>query len=192
MTNEPGSEAFATPLADDAVSARAQTTGLAADQSSPGLFAPPDEFVVPPPAISPIEPPRVGVGGVHELAVSPRTRSSRSRSMASGEIESVRLASDSDLAGFVMRVLQMCENPRRRDDIRAGRIRFRLEGAGHPGAEPALPAACTIRTGVVTERIVEQAANGNCWSITLGPGVVVTPLGRDRARRLGVSIERGN
>ena len=192
MTDEPTSEALATSLPDGAASARAQTAGLAADPLSSGLFAPPDEFAVPPPMISPIEPLRVGAGGVNGLAVSSRTRSSRQQKMASVEVESVRLASDSDLAGFVMRVLRMCENPRRRDDIRAGRIRFCLEGTGHSGEDPALPAACTIRTGVVTERIVEQAANGSCRSITLGPGVVVTPLGRDRARRLGVSIEREN
>ena len=43
--------------------------------------------------------------------------------------------------------------------------------------------------GVVTERVIERAAAEGS-ALVLGPKAVLTPLGRDRARALGVTIKR--
>ena len=46
------------------------------------------------------------------------------------------------------------------------------------------------RTGVITERVVEAAARAGDSTITIARGTAVTPLARDRARRLGIRIEK--
>jgi len=101
--------------------------------------------------------------------------------------ETVALGSDAELAAFVQRLLQRAENPAEREAIRSGALRFTLE-RGRPGA-PAPGGARRIDHGAVTERLVrEAAASGD--SILLGPRAVLTPLARDVARTLGVTIEK--
>ena len=46
-----------------------------------------------------------------------------------------------------------------------------------------------IERGAVTERIIERAAE-NGGVLVLGPKAVLTPMGKDRARALGVQIQR--
>ena len=46
-----------------------------------------------------------------------------------------------------------------------------------------------IERGAVTERIIERAAQ-NGGVLVLGPKAVLTPMGKDRARALGVQIQR--
>src|ERR1700733_12830488 len=47
-----------------------------------------------------------------------------------GVVETVSVRTDQELAAFVTRLLHLFENPRRRDDLRSGRLRFRLMAAG--------------------------------------------------------------
>jgi hypothetical protein len=132
----------------------------------------------------------------------------------------VRLATDEDLHGFVLQVLRLADNPKRRRDLLAGRLRFTLAPGGlapttadfAPGgltpASPDQPASGPgsvipadhvragasqarhrIERGAVTERAV-QAAAGAGARLVLGPRAVLTPLARDRARALGVPIEK--
>jgi hypothetical protein len=63
-----------------------------------------------------------------------------------------------------------------------------------PAAAPAAPpppadAALRIERGAVTERAV-VAASKNGGRIVLGRGAVVTPLARDKARALGVALDK--
>ena len=90
--------------------------------------------------------------------------------------EIVRIESDADLAAFVRSVLD------RGDEIRSGRLRFTLGGA---------PSAGVVRVehGAVTERTIKKAADAGA-RLVLGPGAVLTPLARDKARALGIEIER--
>jgi hypothetical protein len=112
---------------------------------------------------------------------SPLTNGERSRT------ETVRLAGDQDLDAFVRKLLALFENPKTRTDLRTGRLRFRLAGAA--STQVAAPASHRIDKGVVTERhIAEMAASGG--GLLLGPRAVVTPLARDKARALGISIEK--
>jgi propanediol dehydratase small subunit len=55
-------------------------------------------------------------------------------------------------------------------------------------AAPA-PGPVRIERGALTERIVVAAAREG-RSIRVAPGVVATPLARDRARALGIVVER--
>jgi hypothetical protein len=103
--------------------------------------------------------------------------------------ERVTLDSDADLAHFVQALLARCENPREREAIRAGRLRFSL---GRPGAHDdggGGGGAMRIERGAVTERAVEKAARTGA-RLVLGPRAVLTPLARDKARAKGIQIER--
>src|ERR1700722_1237757 len=48
-------------------------------------------------------------------------------------VEVVALRTDADLTSFVLRLLHLFENPKHRDDLRSGRLRFRLAAAAVPG-----------------------------------------------------------
>jgi hypothetical protein len=108
-------------------------------------------------------------------------------------VQPVRLLSDEDLHEFVLRVVALADNPKRRRDLLTGRLRFTFTGApaaaGHNPAAGAGPGDHRIEKGAVTERAV-QAAAGAGARLVLGPRAVLTPLARDRARALGVPIEK--
>lgn len=101
--------------------------------------------------------------------------------------DTVRITNDRELDAFVRKLLTLFDNPKARNDIKAGRLRFALTGAARAGAPAA--SARRIERGAVTENIVaEVAANGG--ALILGRRAVLTPLARERARALGVSIEK--
>jgi hypothetical protein len=118
-------------------------------------------------------------------------------------LQPVRIATDEELRAFVLRILALADNPKRRRDLVAGRLRFTLVPTGPAAALPGsatpahvgrAPAAVIssdhrIEKGAVTERIVQAAANAGA-RLVLGPRAVLTPLARDRARSLGVPIEK--
>jgi hypothetical protein len=94
-------------------------------------------------------------------------------------VESVRMSNDSDLAAFVARLTQ----PATLEAVRAGKLRFALQQDAAPPAPEN-----TALDGVITEqKIVKYARQSR---LLLAPGAVLTPLARDRARRLGLKIER--
>jgi hypothetical protein len=104
-----------------------------------------------------------------------------------GRVEHVSLRDDAALDAFVRVVLA------RADEIRAGMLRFTLGGATPAtGASPRGAAArgvVRVDRGAVTERIVKQAADAGA-RLVLAPRAVITPLAREKARALGVEIER--
>jgi hypothetical protein len=91
-------------------------------------------------------------------------------------VESVRIGNDAELAAFVRRVLE------KQDTVRAGQLRFTLCAA------PTSSVGGTIVTGVVTEHVVNKHASAG--TLVVGPDAVLTPLARDRARKLNLKIER--
>jgi hypothetical protein len=93
------------------------------------------------------------------------------------DVVAVAISSDAELDRFVRTVLE------RADDVRAGRLRFTLGGA------PASVGVIRVDHGAVTERKIKQAADAGA-RIVLGPGAVLTPLAREKARALGIDIER--
>ena len=105
------------------------------------------------------------------------------------EVETVSVRTDQELAAFVSRLLRLAENPRRRDDLRTGRLRFRLAPGGAAGASAAARPTRRVDKGAVTEATVRDAARAGA-RLVLGPRAVLTPLARDRARAAGVEIEK--
>jgi hypothetical protein len=95
-------------------------------------------------------------------------------------VEHVTLANDDDLNRFVRDLLARPD----REEIRAGRVRFTLGPADVPS-----PGATHVPRGAVTERKVAEAAKAG-GRLVLGPGAVLTPLAREKARALGIEIER--
>jgi hypothetical protein len=111
--------------------------------------------------------------------------------------ETVNLSTDDDLASFVKRLLDL--EPGEREELRSGRKRFRLAAgpfppvpagpAGQAGPAQAAAGVRRIERGAVTEKVIKAAAAAG-QRLVLGPGAVLTPLARDRARASGVQIEK--
>jgi hypothetical protein len=112
-------------------------------------------------------------------------------------VESVGITGDDDLERFARALAARCEDPRERQAIRDGHVRFTLGGATATGATPAAGATAgatsgeviRIEKGAVTERVVRDAKARGA-RLVLARGAVLTPLARDQARSLGVQIER--
>jgi len=139
----------------------------------------------------PVAPPPPGGATVHPADVDPST---------GVRAETVTIDTDEELDAFVRALAARLENPRDRLAIKAGRLRFKLRGAaGVRGAAGAAgPAGGTtggggevlrIEKGAVTERAVQEAAAKGA-RLVLAPRAVLTPLARDKARALGVRIEK--
>jgi hypothetical protein len=108
--------------------------------------------------------------------------------------EPVTLRTDADLERFVLALLARFEDPGQREAVRAGRVRFTLGEAapargGAPAGAPAGAGAIHVARGAVTERKVAEAAKAGA-RLVLGPGAVLTPLAREKARALGIELER--
>lgn len=103
---------------------------------------------------------------------------------AAAGVERVRIASDQDLAAFVARLL----DPQTSEAVRSGRLRFSLQGSPPEAAAKSVPAAAAALDGVITEHRIDKMAGTG--TLVLAPDAVLTPLARDKVRRLGLKIER--
>jgi hypothetical protein len=103
--------------------------------------------------------------------------------------ELVVIDSDADLERFVRALADRLEDPGARAAIRAGHVRFALRRRGGGSATGTAPGVVRIERGAVTERMVEKAAKAGT-RLVLAPGAVPTPLAREKARALGIEIER--
>jgi hypothetical protein len=102
----------------------------------------------------------------------------KTEAAATAEAEPVRLETDAELQAFLRRVT----DPATAEAIRSGRLDFMLaSGNGTARREG-------ILDGVITEQKIDALAVSG--TLVLGPGAVLTPLAKDRARRLGLKIER--
>jgi hypothetical protein len=117
----------------------------------------------------------------HLEPTGPRRAAGRSR------VETVRLTGSADLQGFVHRLLELFENPGTREEVRTGRWRFELAGGVAAAAAPG--SVERVDRGAVTERMVAAAASTGS-RLVLGPRAVLTPLAREKARSLGVLVEK--
>jgi hypothetical protein len=121
---------------------------------------------------------------------------------ASAAEERVTIASDADLVAFARRVLSLAGDPAKAKEIAAGRYPFRLERSAQVSAQASAPAvppsqqrlqpaaqSHRIDSGVVTESVLNKLPRG-LKRLLLAPGVTVTPLAKDRARTLGLTLER--
>jgi len=104
------------------------------------------------------------------------------------DVERVDLRSDADLDAFVRALARRLENPRDRMAIASGRLRFAL-GRTAPAAAASPGAVLRVEKGAVTERTVREA-HASGARLVLAPRAVLTPMARDRARSLGVEIQK--
>jgi hypothetical protein len=130
--------------------------------------------------------PAIGTPQVRQLASVPATTAAAN---SGAETEVVDLRSDADLDAFVRSLVHRFENPRDRMAIRSGKLRFRLGVTAAAGAAPAQATTIRVEKGAVTERAVRDAAAQGA-RLVLAPRAVLTPMARDRARSLGVEIEK--
>ena len=144
-----------------------------------------------------------GVAGEAATALRPNHTASSTGAIAtlssratplptSQQPELVTLGSDADLDAFVRRVASLCEDPTARKALRNGQRRFRLAGPAGARTMPSPPhdgGVHRIERGAVTERAVKKAA-ADGGRLVVGRRAVLTPLARDKARVLGVVIER--
>jgi hypothetical protein len=103
--------------------------------------------------------------------------------------EAVVITSDDDLNTFVQRLLQLFDDPTRQAELREGRLRFRLAGSSDDEPPAAIATVVRIERGAVTETHVRDASRAGA-RLLLGRAAVLTPLARDRARALGLDIEK--
>ena len=110
-------------------------------------------------------------------------------------IEAVTIETNEDLERFVRGLVSRVSNPRELAAIRTGRLRFALRRstpsarADANAADRPQVASVRVVKGAITERAVRDAAAEGA-RLVLARGAVLTPLARDRARALGVEIER--
>src|SRR5215467_10698838 len=163
----------------------------------PGPALRPASAEVPPgPALRPAVRPAsaIAAGGIPSgvppgrPATGPAAERSSDGAMGSNAWD-VRIDTDAELHEFALRVLRLADNPKMRRDLIAGRIRFRLADESSAVAAATTGAVHRVDKGAVTERAVAAAASAGA-RLVLGPRAVLTPLARDKARSLGVPIER--
>jgi hypothetical protein len=131
------------------------------------------------------QPPAGQAGGARQSAPAQAGLAYTVREHAES-VETVSLRTDADLAALVLRLLHLFENPKQRDALRSGRLRFRLAAPAGPGS---VQPSHRIDKGAVTEAMVVSAAKAGA-RLVLGRRAVLTPLAKDRARAAGVEIER--
>lgn len=109
--------------------------------------------------------------------------------ISSADCEFVSLNADAELDEFVRRLARLCEDPISRAKLADGVIRFRIRPTISAPAATESKKVIRIERGAVTERHVKQASQEGA-TLLLNKAAVLTPLGRDRARALGVEVER--
>jgi hypothetical protein len=103
------------------------------------------------------------------------------------KIELVRITNDIELAKFVSSLIHDLQDPALAQDLRTGSRKFTLQNTESP-KNPGAPIGVPVVDGVITEAKIEKYAAGGV--VVMGPSAVLTPLARDKARQLGLKIER--
>jgi len=119
-------------------------------------------------------------------AAAPKKKTeARPAETEAAKVEDVVLTTDAELAAFVRRAIEQ------REAVQSGRLKFRLKRARKSAETESAPRGGSERVdkGIVTEKRVMAAAKAG-KKLVVGKGVVLTPLARDKARQLGVQIER--
>ena len=106
------------------------------------------------------------------------TLASRGVSSAHG-VEKISVSNETELQAFVKRLA----SPGVIEAVRAGKLRFTLNDAAiAPGK------IGDVLEGVISEQKIDGLAGRG--TLLLGPTAVLTPLARDKVRKLGLKIER--
>jgi hypothetical protein len=98
--------------------------------------------------------------------------------------EVISIASDAELQAFINRLA----SPGVIETVRTGKLRFTLARDAAVQSVVSSPINGDVIEGVISEQRVESFAGRG--TLILGPTAVLTPLARDRLRKLGLKIER--
>jgi len=101
----------------------------------------------------------------------------------------VHIQTDADLAAFVHKVLDLVVDPAKTHAIREGRLRFVMDHAAPALGPSAGGEVLRLRGEALTEKKLSALPPGTT-RIVLERGAVVTPLARERARQIGITLER--
>jgi hypothetical protein len=108
----------------------------------------------------------------------------------------VPMRAENDLALFARRVLQLAEDPRRRQAIEGGVFPFRFEqltsGSLSDGVNPEISSPAIesrIDKCLVNEKHINKLPKGTTI-LNLGKRATITPLARDKARKMGITITK--
>jgi hypothetical protein len=111
-------------------------------------------------------------------------------------VEEVKINNDDDLSRFVKHMLALSKNTESWLAVEEGAWQFRFKrGDGNAaqsvGRSTTSPGRTTrIDKGVVSETRITTLAKEGVSHILLDKSAVLTPLGRDKARQLNISVER--
>jgi hypothetical protein len=130
---------------------------------------------------------KIAAQAADAAAPSRKKNQSQAAEPDAAKVEEVAITSDAELNVFVRRLLAL--EPKQREAVRAGRLKFRLKRARKSAETEAARGSERIDKGIVTEKKVIAAAKAG-KRLVVGKGVVLTPLARDKARQLGLQIER--
>ena len=108
----------------------------------------------------------------------------------------IPIRSECDINLFASKVLQLAKDPSKRKAIEGRCYPFRLEqpgnGFAHSGSQPvknpALP-EITINTGLVDDWKITKLPRGTTV-LKLGKRATISTLARDKARKMGITIEK--
>ena len=121
--------------------------------------------------------------------------------------ESVKIMNNEDLADFVKRIAELCEDKKNREGLRSGHWKFTLNSTDARHNRPQIESSGyptylsgdlrknvnnnvkQFDKGFINEREVD-ALNDETKTIIVRSSVRFTPLARDRLRQRGISIER--
>lgn len=161
---------------------RDAVAGLSAPPTAAGFSAAPAAAPrTPGPVASPLPPAPAPAPVAGQMGVSP---TGPQAAEGKNRTETVRLGSDSDLAAFVRKLLALFDSPKTRADLKTGRLSFRLAGGATTSGGGAVH---RIDSGAVTERHIADLAGS---TLVLGRRAVLTPLAREKARALGITIQK--
>lgn len=125
--------------------------------------------------------------------VSAAVGEARASVEAGGDV--VQISTQAQLDAAVRRILADAAKPARRSAITSGKVRFVLAGAqgttlrGAAGSTSSRAPDHRFERGALTERHVRAAGQAGA-TIIITERVVVTPLAKERARAMGVTITK--
>ena len=137
---------------------------------------------------------------VQELLLEELTAMRKTKSPTAAKAQDdacwVPMRAESDLAMFARRVLQLAEDPRRRQAIESGVFPFRFEQAISGNSISAVSSVTSsaalesrIDKGLVNEKHILNLTP-ETTILKLGKRATITPLARDKARKLGITITK--
>jgi hypothetical protein len=103
--------------------------------------------------------------------------------------EQIAIRSDDDLNRFVQRLWSAFDDPVKREAIRSGTMRFTLSAQDISAPDPFAKTPVAALSGAISERKLLSVAKAGD-TVAIAADAVITPLARDKARALNITLIR--